>query len=54
MSMKKKYIDILLIAVAVLLNACSSGDSGEQPDPTDDKPVQKGVFIHNGQKVVVK
>ena len=45
MSMKKKYIDILLIAVAVLLNACSSGDSGEQPDPTDDKPVQKEIQV---------
>ena len=43
--MKKKYIDILLIAVAVLLNACSSGDSGEQPDPTDDKPVQKEIQV---------
>ena len=45
MSMKKKYIDILLIAVAVLLNACSSGDSGEQPDPTDDKPVKKEIQV---------
>ena len=45
MSMKKKYIDILLIAVAVLLNACSSGDSGAQPDPTDDKPVQKEIQV---------
>ena len=45
MSMKKKYIDILLIAVAVLLNACSSGDSGEQPDPTDNKPVQKEIQV---------
>ena len=43
--MKKKYIDILLIAVAVLLNACSSGDSGAQPDPTDDKPVQKEIQV---------
>ena len=43
--MKKKYIDILLIAVAVLLNACSSGDSGEQPDPTDNKPVQKEIQV---------
>lgn len=46
MSMKKKYIDILLIAVAVLLNACSSGDSGAQPDPTDDKPVQIQVMTY--------
>ena len=45
MSMKKKYIDILLIAVAVLLNACSSGDSGAQPDSTDDKPVQKEIQV---------
>ena len=44
MSMKKKYIDILLIAVAVLLNACSSGDSGAQPDPTD-KPVKKEIQV---------
>ena len=44
--MKKKYIDILLIAVAVLLNACSSGDSGAQPDPTDDKPVQIQVMTY--------
>ena len=43
--MKKKYIDILLIAVAVLLNACSSGDSGAQPDSTDDKPVQKEIQV---------
>ena len=42
--MKKKYIDILLIAVAVLLNACSSGDSGAQPDPTD-KPVKKEIQV---------
>ena len=49
MSMKKKYIDILLLAVAVLLNACSSGDSGEQPDPTDDKPVQIQVMTYASQ-----
>ena len=45
MSMKKKYIDILLIAVAVLLNACSSGDSGAQSDPTDNKPVKKEIQV---------
>ena len=45
MSMKKKYIDILLIAVAVLLNACSSDDSGAQPDPTDNKPVKKEIQV---------
>ena len=45
MSINKKYIGILLIAVAVLLNACSSGDSGEQPNPTDDKPVQKEIQV---------
>ena len=44
MSMKKKYIDILLIAVAVLLNACSSGDSGVQPD-SPDKPVKKEIQV---------
>lgn len=38
MSMKKKYVDILLIAVAVLLNACSSDDSVAQPDPTGNTP----------------
>ena len=46
MSMKKKYVDILLIAIAVLLNACSSDDSGAQPDPTDDKPVQIQVMTY--------
>ena len=45
MSMKKKYVDILLIAVAVLLNACSSDDSGAQPDPTDNKPVKKEIQV---------
>lgn len=45
MSMKKKYIDILLIAVAVLLNACTSDDSGAQPDPTDNKPVKKEIQV---------
>ena len=45
MNINKKYIGILLIAVAVLLNACSSGDSGEQPNPTDDKPVQKEIQV---------
>ena len=44
MSKKKKYIDILLIAVAVLLNACSSGDSGVQPD-SPDKPVKKEIQV---------
>ena len=34
-----------MIAVAVLLNACSSGDSGAQPDSTDDKPVQKEIQV---------
>lgn len=43
--MKKKYVDILLIAVAVLLNACSSDDSGAQPDPTDNKPVKKEIQV---------
>ena len=43
--MKNKYVDILLIAVAVLLNACSSDDSGAQPDPTDNKPVKKEIQV---------
>ncbi len=34
-----------MIAVAVLLNACSSGDSGAQPDPTDNKPVKKEIQV---------
>lgn len=45
MSMKNKYIGILLIGIAMLLNACSSGDSGAQPDPTDNKPVKKEIQV---------
>ena len=39
MSINKKYISILSIATAVLLSACSSGDSEVQTAPADDKPV---------------
>ena len=43
MSMKKKYVDILLIAVAVLLNACSSDDSGAQTGVVYLPPCGKGI-----------
>ena len=44
--MKKKYVDILLIAVAVLLNACSSDDSGAQTAPyTPDKTTTMGIYM---------
>ena len=45
MSMKKKYVDILLIAVAVLLNACSSDDSGSQTDSMDHASTGKTVQL---------
>ena len=45
MSMKKKYIDILLIAVAVLLNACSSDDAGVQTDTTGNESAGKVVQL---------
>lgn len=45
MSMKKKYVDILLIAVAVLLNACSSDDSGAQTDSMDHASTGKTVQL---------
>ncbi len=45
MSMKKKYVDILLIAVAVLLNACSSDDSGAQTDSMDYASTGKTVQL---------
>ena len=45
MSMKKKYVDILLIAVAVLLNACSSDDSGAQTDSMDHVSTGKTVQL---------
>ena len=43
--MKKKYIDILLIAVAVLLNACSSDDAGVQTDTTGNESAGKVVQL---------
>lgn len=43
--MKKKYVDILLIAVAVLLNACSSDDSGAQTDSMDHVSTGKTVQL---------
>ena len=43
--MKKKYIDILLIAVAVLLNACSSDDSGAQTTTTGNESAGKAVQL---------
>ena len=45
MSMKKKYVDILLIAVAVLLNACSSDNTEAQTDTTGNEPVGKEVQL---------
>ena len=43
--MKNKYVDILLIAVAVLLNACSSDDSGAQADSMDHASTGKTVQL---------
>jgi len=43
--MKKKYVDILLITVAVLLNACSSDDSGSQTDSMDHASTGKTVQL---------
>ena len=43
--MKKKYVDILLIDVAVLLNACSSDDSGAQTDSMDHASTGKTVQL---------
>ena len=43
--MKKKYVDILLITVAVLLNACSSDDSGAQTDSMDYASTGKTVQL---------
>ena len=43
--MKKKNVDILLIAVAVLLNACSSDDSGAQTDSMDHASTGKTVQL---------
>ena len=43
--MKKKYVDILLIAVAVLLNACSSDDSEAQTDSMDHASTGKTVQL---------
>ena len=45
MSMKKTYIGILLIATAILLNACSSDDSGAQTTTTGNESVGKVVQL---------
>ena len=46
MSMKNKYIGILLIGIAMLLNACSSDDSGApQTVSTGNEPVGKVVQL---------
>ena len=46
MSMKNKYIGILLIGIAMLLNACSSDDSGApQTVTTGNEPVGKVVQL---------
>lgn len=45
MSMKKTYIGILLIATAILLNACSSDDSGAQTTTTGKESVGKVVQL---------
>ena len=45
MSMKKTYIGILLIATAILLNACSSDDSGAQTDSMDHASTGKTVQL---------
>lgn len=45
MSMKKTYIGILLIATAILLNACSSDDSGAQTVTSGGELVGKEVQL---------
>lgn len=45
MSMKKTYIGILLIATAILLNACSSDGSGAQTTTTGNESVGKVVQL---------
>ena len=45
MSIKNKYIGILLIATAMLLNACSSDNPEAQTVTTDNEPVGKEVQL---------
>ena len=45
MSINKKYISILSIATAVLLSACSSGDSEVQTVSADDKSVDGKIQV---------
>ena len=45
MSMKNKYIVILLIATTMLLSACSSDDSGAQTVTAGNEPVGKEVRL---------
>ena len=45
MSIKKEHIGILLIATAMLLNACSSDDPGAQTVTTVNEPVGKEVRL---------
>ena len=45
MSIKNKYIGILLIATAMLLNACSSDNTEAQTDTTGNEPVGKEVQL---------
>ena len=45
MSINKKYISILSVATAMLLSACSSGDSEVQTAPTEVKPVGGDIQV---------
>ena len=45
MSINKKYIGILLIAIAMLLSACSSDDAGVQTDTTGNESAGKVVQL---------
>ena len=45
MSIKNKYIGILLMATAMLLNACSSDNTEAQTDITGNEPVGKEVQL---------
>lgn len=45
MSIKNKYIGILLIATAMLLSACSSDNTEAQTDTTGNEPVGKEVQL---------
>ena len=45
MSINKKYIGILLIAIAMLLSACSSDDAGVQTDTAGNESAGKVVQL---------